>query len=373
MGTVTRSKSSSESQNWEHIFNAMVQILQEQQSKLETMAKERKMLADRIRTEHDKWAFSVSQLQDQISQLEADLVTQEKGGVVEVAKLELLLGLKEREAVLFKFQKEDIKRDLDDFIRWVELHAKESSDSKVGGESSKRKGRNNSNTKLSKTINEEKRLSKGVDDDLRKLQQEYDKLALEKKTEVSALLSQKQFVWNQYNLLEKDYTSKLKSKQSEVDQADEKIQALLASMEQLQSSNKEKDDKIASLETDFTKLKEENSKVLRELESLRKSASASVTPVLNHCSAGTRAYNLRGKNSALDRSIVTVKKESSAAQLTDPLKNTKMGRSSSKRNGDDVITTEGTVKLFSSSFKVPKVKSHCPASGKSSTSSSGGG
>lgn len=177
---------------------------------------------------------------------------------------------------------------------------------------------------MSKTINEEKRLSKGVDDDLRKLQQEYDKLALEKKTEVSALLSQKQFVWNQYNLLEKDCTSKLKSKQSEVDQADEKIQALLASMEQLQSSNKEKDDKIASLETDFTKLKEENSKVLRELESLRKSASASATPVLNHCSAGTRAYNLRGKNSALDRSIVTVKKESSAAQLTDPLKNTKM-------------------------------------------------
>lgn len=69
MGTETRSKASSESQNWEHIFNAMVQMLQEQQSKLETMAKERKMLADRFRTEHEKWAFSVRLLQDEIAQV----------------------------------------------------------------------------------------------------------------------------------------------------------------------------------------------------------------------------------------------------------------------------------------------------------------
>lgn len=69
MATVTRPKSSSEKQNWEHIFNAMVKILQEQQSQLETMAKERKMLADRIQTEHDKWAFNVRLLQDQIAQV----------------------------------------------------------------------------------------------------------------------------------------------------------------------------------------------------------------------------------------------------------------------------------------------------------------
>ncbi|KAL6215751.1 hypothetical protein ACLB2K_015179 [Fragaria x ananassa] len=370
MATVTGPKSSSEKKNWEHIFNAMVKILQEQQSQLETMAKERKMLADRIQTEYDKWPFNVRLLQDQIAQLEADLVTQEKSGVVEVAKLELLLGLKEREALFVKFQKEDTQKDLDDFITWVKLHAEGSCDPKVGGESSKRKGRNDSNKQLSKSVTEEKRLSRGSDDELKKLQGEYDKLASEKKTEVSALLAEKKFVWNQYNLMEKDCVGKLKSKQSEVDQANEKVLALLASMEQLQSANKEKDDKIALLETDFTKLKEENSKVVRELESLRKSVSAPGTPVLNHCSAGTRAHNLRGKNSALDRNIVTVKKEPSVAQLTDPSKNTKMGRSSSKRNGDDVITTEGTVKLFTSSFKVPKVKSHFPSSSKSAASSS---
>ncbi|XP_050363153.1 uncharacterized protein LOC126782042 [Argentina anserina] len=374
MSHVTRSKSSSESQNWEHIFNAMVNILQEQQSQLETMAKDRKMLADRIRTEHEKWDFNVRLLQDQIAQLDADLVRQEKVGVVEVAKLELLLGMKEREAGLFRFQKEELQRDLDDFVTWVKLRAEGASDPKVDGESSKRKGRNDSSVKsLSRIGSGEKRLSKGSDDDLKKLQQEYDKLALEKRNEVSALLAQKKFVWNQYNIMEKDYDGKLKSKQSEVDQANEKVQNLLASMEQLQSANKEKDDKIALLETDFTKLKEENSKVVRELESFRKSVSASATPVLNHCSARTRAYNLRGKNGALDRSVVTVKNESSAAQLTDPSRNTKLGRSSSKRNGDDVTSTEGTVKLFTSSFKVPKVKSHFPSSSKSSASSSRGG
>nr|XP_028962389.1 uncharacterized protein LOC114826414 [Malus domestica] len=154
--------------------------------------------------------------------------------------------------------------------------------------------------------------------------------------------------------MENDYKTKLKSKNSELEQANAKIQTLLASMEQLQSSSNGKDDKIgiliskvAKMEADSNKFKEEISKLSKELETLRNSTSTSSTPVLNRCTTRTR-----GKSSV----NVTVKKDSSSAQRPHPSKDTKKGSGSTKRDADDVITITETPKLFSSRFKVPKLK-----------------
>jgi len=145
------------------------------------------------------------------------------------------------------------------------------------------------------------------------------------KQQCDKLASEKSFAWHQYGLMENDFKIKLKSKNSELEQANAKIQTLLASMEQLQSSNNEKDDKIgiliskvAKMETDSNKLKEEISKLSKDLDLLRNVASTSSTPVLNRCT--TRA---RGKSSAKDKINVTVKKDLSAAQLTQSTKETK--------------------------------------------------
>lgn len=173
------------------------------------------------------------------------------------------------------------------------------------------------------------RHSKKLEAEVRRLKHEYEKLALEKSSEISALLAEKNFVWNQYKILENDYTSKLKSKHSEVEQANEKAKKLLASMEQLQSLNDEKDetiarlkDKVKLMEADSSKLNEENSRLSKELELLKKSRSAPVTPVLNRCPVGARPSCLRDKNSSRDRSNVIVKKESSAVQAPGSAKDT---------------------------------------------------
>ncbi|XP_068314440.1 uncharacterized protein [Pyrus communis] len=303
MGTKELLDSPSQRRNWHNIFNALVQMLRSQQSNLETMAADRKVFKDRVRVQEEKWISAFHLLGDQIRQMKVDLELKEMEGSVESAKLGWALSMKQQEAYIAKLKLEYSDSELEGFKAWFDLHS-------------------NKNTTL---------------------KQQCDKLA-----------SEKSFAWHQYDLMENDYKTKLKSKNSELEQANAKIQTLLASMEQLQSSSTEKDDKIgiliskvAKMETDSNNFKKEISKLSKELETLRNSTSTSSTPVLNRCTTRTR-----GKSSV----NVTVKKDSSAVQRPHSSKDTKKGSGSSKRNADDVITIIETPKLFSSRFKVPKLK-----------------
>jgi chromosome segregation ATPase len=154
---------------------------------------------------------------------------------------------------------------------------------------------------------EEEKCSKEIKDELRRLKSECEKLALERNSDVSALLAEKTFVWNQYSIMENDYTNKLRTKQAELDKANEKINALVSSMEQLQSENKEKDSKILQLVSKVTGMEDEakrlNGEISEpsvELESLRKLKNNQVTPVLNHCTGISRSSKSRN---------ITLKKE----------------------------------------------------------------
>lgn len=196
-----------------------------------------------------------------------------------------------------------------------------------GRDDDKRKTRGSGDRKSLRNSKDEEHHPNKLESKVERLMQDNEKLALEKNSEISALLEEKQFVWNQYKIMEKDYTIKLKSKSSEVEEAKEKMHNLLASMEQLQSSNTEKDDRIARLASEVAKmndesnkLKEETFRLSQELDSLRKSRSASGKPVLNGCVAGTRNSSLRSNNSANNGSKVIVKKELSALQISDSMK-----------------------------------------------------
>lgn len=60
---------SSDRQKWQKIFNALVHMLQTQQTQVESLAKERKLLEDRIKFQYDRWLSDVHSLQDQIAQV----------------------------------------------------------------------------------------------------------------------------------------------------------------------------------------------------------------------------------------------------------------------------------------------------------------
>ena len=144
---------------------------------------------------------------------------------------------------------------------------------------------------------------------IRKLKLEYERLASEKKCEVSDLRRENGFALSQFKCIQSGFTDKLKRRDEEIAQANTKISSLLSFQEQLQSSNHENAEIISSLKAEVAEMKassikkdEEISKLSRDLESLKKSRS--FTPVLTRCTM---------HNGSIVGSEVTRKKDKSAA------------------------------------------------------------
>lgn len=166
------------------------------------------------------------------------------------------------------------------------------------------------------TSNEKEDPREYLESELRRLQCENDKLAMDMKSEISALLAEKKFIWNQYNRMEKDLNEQLRQKQGEIECANDKIHSLVASMEELQSSNAEKDQMLLTLKNDVAKLKsdsakkdEEISRLSMGIEASRKSRDVLVTPVLRQCSAEAGSSQSIGKKRKMEGRTTTVKKE----------------------------------------------------------------
>lgn len=135
---------------------------------------------------------------------------------------------------------ENTQSELADFKEWFDILSRKCSNPK----NDSKKG--------------EEQHHKAMENELRRLKHENKKLGSKKNSELSALLSERDFAWNQYKELESNLTDQLRGKHAEVEQANEKIEKLLANMEQLQSSNNEKDDVILSLKTDMAELESDS-------------------------------------------------------------------------------------------------------------------
>ncbi|TYK31489.1 putative Cytomatrix protein-related [Cucumis melo var. makuwa] len=359
MGKTDRSKASIERQNWGKIFNGLTQMLRTQQNQLETLVTERKLLEDRVKMQHERWVADIRLYEDHISQLRDELLLLDMERSLQASKSDLLSGMKQTELYVCRLkieqseaEFEDFKSVFDDFIAHKNSNLQESFLRSASEPAEANGGREGVLSTFGNT--DEVRRSKALEKEVRRLRSEYEKLASEKSSEVSALVTEKKFVWHQYNVIEADYSSKLKNKQSELEHARLKVEELLATLEQLQNSNDEKDDVIATLqnqvgkmETDSCKLKDEISRLSNDLEVQRKSVNPTATPVLKPCKA-TRSSGLGVKNVSKSRSNVTVNKDVSSAQPSHS--------GNQKKRGADDISDPGTPRLFTSSFKVPKLK-----------------
>ncbi|XP_031395879.1 uncharacterized protein LOC116207146 [Punica granatum] len=164
-----------------------------------------------------------------------------------------------------------------------------------------------------------------LEDEIKRLKQEYDALVLGKNAKISALLTEKKFVWNQYKILETKLNDKLKSKEAEIQLANEKVSRLLVSMEKLQSSNDAKDEVIAKLESKIAdkealarKRRDELVRLAHELELLKRARCTSETPVLSRCTtSGSITSSLGNKKGT----HVPVNKPPTAAQVSNSMKN----------------------------------------------------
>ncbi|KAK7246189.1 hypothetical protein RIF29_41049 [Crotalaria pallida] len=371
------SSSTSERKNWDNIFNSLVQMVRNQQSQLQSLATQHKFLQERFSMQHDNWAYDIRTRNDQISQLQRTLMAAEKKRLLEMATADMVLGSTHKEASVLKWILEQTEDELKDFKACFECLSSKSSDGGEGQETvfkdsdmrkkgifkesgKKKKGTTGSENKSTWTDADEEKCSKKIKDELRRLKGECEKLSLEKK-----------FVWNQYNRTENDYSNKLRTKQAEVEKVNEKIKMLVSSMEQLQSENNKKDStisqlesKVADLEAEAKRLKEEISGLSVELDSVRKSRNNRVTPVLNRCTEGAKNSDSGASKASSRRRNVSMKKEISAPSALVPAPSALVpanlsdkGNRGRKRKEGPAVPISETPKLFSSRFKVPKLKS----------------
>nr|XP_009763667.1 PREDICTED: uncharacterized protein LOC104215543 isoform X2 [Nicotiana sylvestris] len=91
--------SSSERKIWNNVFNLLFDLIKSQQTHLEYLAKDRKILEDRVKLLHDRWVNDGYSYQEQIFQ---DFIVQEMEHIVEGAKAERFAVLKKRDAVMYK-------------------------------------------------------------------------------------------------------------------------------------------------------------------------------------------------------------------------------------------------------------------------------
>ncbi|XP_059278981.1 uncharacterized protein LOC132033123 isoform X1 [Lycium ferocissimum] len=341
MAKSKKAKNSSDREKWNQVFNALVQMLTSQQTQLESLAKERMILEDRIKLQHNRWVSDIDTFQQQIYEMKKELTVQEMEQMLEVAKSEFVVGLKQRDVVMFKKKFEDADSELADFREWFDYKCSEPNDVPRAATNEKAETR-----------------KKAWEDEVRRLGTENEKLTSEKNSEISALLAEKNFIWNQYNKLEHDVTEQLKRKCTELEHANEKIQAFMRNIEELQTSNSNKDNTIAMLRTqmakldsDFVKKSEEMASLSTELELLKRSGSSSITPVLRRSTVGSGPSKLRGTSRGTDQRNVTFKEENQSSQAL------QKGQSSKRKAGNSI---SGAPKLFTSSFKVPKLRNSSP-------------
>ncbi|XP_010533823.1 PREDICTED: uncharacterized protein LOC104809508 isoform X1 [Tarenaya hassleriana] len=338
MGMKTGCRDLSDREKWDKIFQGLAKILRTKQDQLESLVKDRKILVDRIKTQNDRWVSDVRLYEDHISMMKDEIETMEMMRLVEVAKSNMLVGLKDRDVSLCKVKLEHTMDELDDFKAWFHFLTLNSTNKDFG---SKAAG------------------SKSLETEMRKLRLEYMKLASEKNCEVSSLIRENGFVWNQFKCIESDFVDKLKGKDDEIARASMKISSLISHQEELQLSLDEKDGiisglkgKVAAMEEDASRKEEEISRLSQELELAQKSRSSKITPVLTRCT--TRTNSINGKT---EKSNAAAKKDLPAGTVPALVKQSEQGGKSVKRK----IPSLETPKLFSSTFKVPKLKAPSPS------------
>ncbi|XP_073036690.1 uncharacterized protein [Primulina eburnea] len=330
-------ESSDREQKWDNVFNALVKLSQ-------NLHKDRNVLEDRIKY-----------LLDVIYKLKLEEKVKSTGA-------EFLLGFKEREAFNYKHRYEDVEDELADFKELFDYLSHQCSKPKDISNDMSCKGQEQKN--------------KALREEVSRVKTEFEKFKSEKISEISALLAEKNFLWNQYKNMESQLDTKFRKKCVEADHANEMVQVMVNRADALQLSNEK-------LRTDFSKTKselsqknQEISRLLKEI-ALLKSSSQSATPILNKCTAGLRATDMGAKTSNNNvREAATVKQESDhALAFEKKMTRTKpaahkstggkaprkqlnaKGSSSSKSNEVDIITILDSPKLFTSSFLVPKLKS----------------
>ncbi|KAL6524809.1 hypothetical protein OROMI_030402 [Orobanche minor] len=329
-----KSKSDRE-MNWDKVFDALAKSTM-------ILQKDRELLVNRVKS-----------LQKVIYRMKLEQKVQSTKAV-------FLLSLKDRDAINYKRRYENTCIYLDDAAEVIEYLCKKCVELKDTSDAVSNKAPGSQNKTLQNEVN--------------KLKSEIAKINLDKSTEHSALVAEKNFAWNQFKLLENNLSKENREK--------EKLKLMLNRSE---VSNKKLKTDLAKMESESLQKSEEILRLSKEIEVLR-SRTESATPLLRPCMGGYEgvikvkreadssqnfakmarikqpAHKSTGGKAPRKR-FMTERRNLGPSWLAMVLGyehphavHTKGRSSSSKRKAVEVITIPDSPKLFNSSFRVPKLR-----------------
>ncbi|KAK8946289.1 hypothetical protein KSP40_PGU002148 [Platanthera guangdongensis] len=224
---------------WSHIYKTLKDMLMSQQSHIEALINDREFLV-----------HNAHFLETHIAQMKEE---QAKTRLVEDARMAVFVGFKESEALCRKMQLDLAESDLEDFRSCMEAESIEMGELKLEESSSQlvlyfiefwrysqyRKKLKSfgaaENADYSNNVSGPSGNLNGKDQSVVSLKREIKKrkhahreLSSRKDAEVSALLAEKDFVWNQFMKMENYYIALLKRKRAEANEKDEIIAKLEA-------------------------------------------------------------------------------------------------------------------------------------------------
>lgn len=361
----------SDRSKWLSTFKTLTKMLRSQKSQIESLLDDRKFLEKYIHIQHEHWSAKSHHLESYIAQLKDDVT---KFRNIDKSKMDIVMVMKEREILCYKKQSELAESDLEDFSAFMETLNTENLEMK----------RNLKSGATDSTPVETQKDIRALEGEIRKLKHSYKTLKSEKEAQISALFAEKDFVWNQFKIMENDYVSILNSKEIEVEDANETVVKLQNNLLELQAAVNEKDQMIselkAKLDLDTKKYALEAKEANEKIEQLKhdndelsilvkekdgiisklKSELAKIELDLHNCNisksekGSTSAYN-SSRRKVVRRQNSDSTKQGTSQKISASAPVHGLVQCSSKRRNTSDSSRDG-ISLFHSNFKVPKLR-----------------
>lgn len=366
-------------EEWLRVYDRMVSVLRKSHRDVEALLADRTRLEAVLKIQHDFWLHRDAVLQDRLHETRRVEDCLRRG---DAAKLDLLLGDKDLEVRRHRIYIEHQDGDLEDFKRDAAALAEQNNELKIKLKEAE------SCAELSEPTTDHEHSGRDLRAEIRKLKKAYKALSSQKESEVSALLAEKDFVWNQYKTMEKDYETLLKKKKMEAAQATEAAEKLQQKVEelQLQVVAQKKDDNIGRLQSEANdaktkilaledKLQKMHSLVSEKDDEIQKLKSGHLQSSQKrkkdisgtHRRSRSEGPSVRGKSKSNPRKQMveedqpeTSQKRQCASSLSSGLA---LRRCSSRMTHLKPASSSSPAPqqvLFHSSFKVPKLKAPVP-------------
>ncbi|KAJ4807177.1 GRIP and coiled-coil domain-containing protein 2 [Rhynchospora pubera] len=359
-------------------------LFQSEHLKNEELLADREYLLELIELRNEQWARHVSLLQSRIDHVK----TQElKMKEFNAAKLELLVDIKERKASSYKEYAELAETDLEDASTCIEA---------LGHEITALKGKLNNAETTRPTFAYDSTEIKDLTLELKKrkhgykaLKSEKEAKIAEKENQIEALIAAQDFVRNQYKIMEAEYVAAVKLKNSDLDKSNEEVKMVKQNLQAVEASILEKDSIITAIKEEMAasisgkndaisqlndKFQASNSKkddmisrLNGEIENLKiilkekdQMISGLHTDVANYAArAGPICKPADSRTSRTLRSGTKRSRECESVSCAQPSANKSASgqrQHYTRSQGSASASTAETRILFSSSFKVPKLK-----------------